>query len=215
MVRQTLLLLASALPAISAFSPATGRSIAGPASSPAASTTARSMSVFDFLFPKKEFAAPCVMGDESIMSPKAHGTSEVPVQKDLRWNCDAQIADRICNFNRHSAEYAGYWTSTSFVDDARIEHAETGDIVFHDSNTGKPLFVAPKGRDMESFLKESGRHGWPSFRDEEVIWDNVRCLGDGECVSVDGTHLGHNLPDGTGNRYCINLVSVAGNPKEN
>lgn len=155
------------------------------------------------------------MGDESIMSPKAHGTSEVPVQKDLRWNCDAQIADRICNFNRHSAEYAGYWTSTSFVDDARIEHAETGDIVFHDSNTGKPLFVAPKGRDMESFLKESGRHGWPSFRDEEVIWDNVRCLGDGECVSVDGTHLGHNLPDGTGNRYCINLVSVAGNPKEN
>ena len=53
-------------------------------------------------------------------------------------------------------------------------------------------------------------HGWPSFRDEEVVWDNVRCLKDGECVSVDGTHLGHNLPDGRGNRYCINLVSVAG-----
>jgi len=31
-------------------------------------------------------------------------------------------------------------------------------------------------------------------------------------VSVDGTHLGHNLPDGTGNRYCINIVSVAGPP---
>ena len=29
-------------------------------------------------------------------------------------------------------------------------------------------------------------------------------------MSVDGTHLGHNLPDGRGNRYCINLVSVAG-----
>jgi peptide methionine sulfoxide reductase MsrB len=25
---------------------------------------------------------------------------------------------------------------------------------------------------------------------------------------VDGTHLGHNLPDGRGSRYCINLVSV-------
>ena len=34
----------------------------------------------------------------------------------------------------------------------------------------------------------------------------------GETVSVDGTHLGHNLPDDAGNRYCINLVSVAGRP---
>ena len=33
-----------------------------------------------------------------------------------------------------------------------------------------------------------------------------------ETVSADGTHLGHNLPDRTGNRYCINLVSVAGRP---
>ena len=33
-----------------------------------------------------------------------------------------------------------------------------------------------------------------------------------EVVSVDGTHLGHNLPDSKGNRYCINLVSVAGSP---
>ena len=84
---------------------------------------------------------------------------------------------------------------------------------------------------------------------EEVVWENVRCLPGGECVSVDGTHLGHNIPatwrnlncnvfmsrhhddvfvksprallhvripespkDSKGNRYCINLVSVAGNP---
>ena len=32
-------------------------------------------------------------------------------------------------------------------------------------------------------------------------------------VSLEGTHLGHNLPDKKGNRYCINLVSIAGNPK--
>ena len=31
-------------------------------------------------------------------------------------------------------------------------------------------------------------------------------------VSVDGSHLGHNLPDEHGNRYCINLVCVAGPP---
>ena len=49
---------------------------------------------------------------------------------------------------------------------------------------------------------------------EKVVWENVRCLKNGEAVSVDGTHLGHNLPDSKGNRYCINLVSVAGLPPD-
>ena len=40
-----------------------------------------------------------VVGAESIMSKKQHGTSETPVQKDLRWGCDWDTADRICNFN--------------------------------------------------------------------------------------------------------------------
>lgn len=109
------------------------------------------------MFGKKEFPAPCVMGDETIMAPKKHGTSETPVQKNLRWNCDYETADRICNFNRHYAEYAGYWTTTTFVEEARKEFAEKGEITFYDSNTGKPLFVAPKGRDLDSFLKESQR----------------------------------------------------------
>ena len=63
-------------------------------------------------------------------------------------------------------------------------------------------------------LKIFKAHGWPSFRDEEVVWENVRCLPDGEAVSLAGTHLGHNIPDAKGNRYCINLVSVAGRPAE-
>lgn len=198
------LLLATSLSA--STSPATAFVLSKPASN-SRSLVARSL--FNM---KKEFAAPCVMGDEEIMSKKAHGTSDVPVQKNLRWNCDYDTADRICNFNRHYAEHAGYWTSTSFVEEARKEYTEKGEITFYDSNTGKPLFVAPKGRDLDSFLKESASHGWPSFRDEEVIWDNVRCLPDGESVSLAGTHLGHNLPDRSGNRYCINLVSVAGRP---
>jgi len=79
------------------------------------------------------------------------------------------------------------------------------------SVTGKALFVAPIGRSQEEFLSESSKHGWPSFRDSEVVWDNVKLLkNNGEMVSVDGTHLGHNLPDKVGNRYCINLVSIAG-----
>uniref|UniRef100_A0A7S0F676 MsrB domain-containing protein n=1 Tax=Craspedostauros australis TaxID=1486917 RepID=A0A7S0F676_9STRA len=152
-----------------------------------------------------------VYAEESVMSKKAHGTSEKPVQKDLRWNCDFDTADRICNFNRHYAEYAGYWTSTDFLKSIPNEELP---IKFYDSVTGELLFTAPVGRTMEEFVKESQSHGWPSFRDEECNWDHVRCLRDGECVSQTGTHLGHNIPDGSGNRYCINLVSVAGQPKE-
>merc|ERR1712006_12522 len=104
---------------------------------------------------------------------------ETPVQDNLRWNCDWNTADRICNFT-----------------------------------SGKPLFVTggPDDRSWDSFVKESVAHGWPSFRDNNVDWDNVRVLPNGEVVSVDGTHLGHNLPDHSGNRYCINLVCIAGNP---
>lgn len=153
-----------------------------------------------------------IVAEEGVMSQKKHGTSEKPVQKKLRWNCDFDTADRICNFNRHYAEYAGYWQTTDFL--KTLDQMEQP-IKFYDSVTGKLLFTAPIGRSMEDFVKESLSHGWPSFRDEEVNWDYVRCLQDGECVSTTGTHLGHNLPDGSGNRYCINLVSVAGEPDEN
>jgi hypothetical protein len=50
---------------------------------------------------EKRFDEPCVMGEESIMSPKAHGTSSTPVQETLRWDCDRKVADNICNFNRY------------------------------------------------------------------------------------------------------------------
>jgi hypothetical protein len=48
-----------------------------------------------------------IVASEEIMSKKSHGTSEKPVMKELRWACDYEVADRICNFNRHYAEYAG------------------------------------------------------------------------------------------------------------
>jgi len=149
--------------------------------------------------------------DEAVMRPKAHGTCKRPVQKNLRWNVDQAVADNICCFNRHYAEYSGYFTSVpAYLKDINAEGSE---ITYYDSVTGKPLFLAPRGRSMADFKKESVAHGWPSFRDEEVIWENVRCLPNGEAVSMDGTHLGHNLPDGKGNRYCINIVSAAGNPE--
>lgn len=152
------------------------------------------------------------MGSESIMSKKTHGTSAVPVQDNLRWKCDFETADRICNYNRHYAEHSGYFRGKSEFLQEAAETPADGEMTFYDSNTGKPLFYAPRGRTMEQFLNESRNHGWPSFRDDEVNWDVVRVLPNGETVSVDGTHLGHNLPDRNGSRYCINLVCVAGRP---
>jgi hypothetical protein len=144
-----------------------------------------------------------VYADESVMSKKAHGTSDKPVMHNLRWNCDYETADRICNFNRHYAEFAGYWNSqTDFLKYVKENYKEGDEpIKFYDSVTGKLLFQAPVNRTMEAFLKESASHGWPSFRDDEVNWEYVRCLRDGEAVSVTGTHLGHNIPDANGNRY--------------
>lgn len=160
----------------------------------------------------KTYPPPAIMGTESIMTKKAHGTSAVPVQPNLRWNVDKDVADRICNFNRHYAEHSGYFTSVSdFINECKTLPTSS-EITFSDSNTGKPLFWAPRGRTMDEFLTESKNHGWPSFRDQEVNWDVVRVLPNGETVSLDGTHLGHNLPDRKGSRYCINLVCVAGNP---
>lgn len=150
-------------------------------------------------------------GEENLMSPKAHGTSEQPVQSDLLYGVSNKLADKICNYNRHFAENGGYFTSTSFE---KVVLDAKGPVTFYDSVTGKPLFVAPLNRSPEQFVRESEIHGWPSFRDEEVVWENVRVLkNSGETVSVDGTHLGHNLPDRSGNRYCINLASVAGQPQ--
>lgn len=168
------------------------------------------MNLFDIFAGRKHFGGLAVMGEEEIMKKKRHGTSEVPVQKALRWSCSAEIADNICNFNRHYAERAGYWErSTTFLSE---EGQTDGEITFYDSNTGLPLFYAPRGRTWKQFVRESRQHGWPSFRDEETNWELVRCLSNGEAVSTAGTHLGHNLPDGKGNRLCINLVSVAGRP---
>jgi hypothetical protein len=74
---------------------------------------------------------------------------------------------------------------------------------------GPSLYEAPKGRSWNDFLSESKSHGWPSFRDPEVIWDDTRCMKNGEAVSLAGTHLGHNLPDKKGNRTYFVLMSLS------
>lgn len=108
-----------------------------------------------------------ILGDESIMSKKKHGTSDAPVQKvsspivyllkidcllklhlcnsllkELRWKCNNETADSVCNFNRHYAEHSGYFLETSFLN----ENNEGKEITFYDS--GMWLFC-----DMKSLIK--------------------------------------------------------------
>lgn len=210
------LLLSASLRSASSFVPATGRSSIAAASNYSAAAAKSSLNLFSKLFStsqKTDSLKYPILAEESVMAEKAHGTSEKPVQKNLRWKCDFATADRICNFNRHYAEYAGYWETTDFIKAVKEKGADQEPIQFFDSVTGTLLFTAPVGRTMQEFLEESRKHGWPSFRDEETNWEHVRTLKNGECISVTGTHLGHNLPDKSGNRYCINLVSVAGQPE--
>eukprot|EP01062_Namystynia_karyoxenos_P044766 TRINITY_DN33026_c0_g1_i1.p1 TRINITY_DN33026_c0_g1~~TRINITY_DN33026_c0_g1_i1.p1 ORF type:complete len:185 (+),score=37.51 TRINITY_DN33026_c0_g1_i1:71-625(+) len=150
-----------------------------------------------------------VRGEEDIMRQRAHGTCPHAPQRELLWGVAWDEADRVCCFNRRYAEHRGYWAKTLW--DPEVA---PGPVSYYDSVSGRRLFRAPVGRSAASFRRESAAHGWPSFRDSEVDWRHVRVLSDGEVVSVDGTHLGHNIPDARGNRYCINLVSVAGRPAD-
>ena len=158
-----------------------------------------------------------VRGDEGLMAPKAHGSAARPVQSELRWGVDVDLADSICCYNRNGAESSLYFTSCKeFTKELGWQRgddlSDTKPIVFYDSVSGKPCFVAPLGRTVDDFLGESLRHGWPSFRQQEVCWEHVRVLDDFEVVSLDGTHLGHQMSDESGPRFCINLCSVAGLP---
>merc|ERR1712194_378242 len=87
-----------------------------------------------------------------------------------------------------------------------------GETIFYDVVCGLPLFIAPRGRSFADFQAESLHHGWPSFRPEEMISENVILHEDGRMESVCLTHLGHNLPESGVDRYCIDLVCIAGSP---
>eukprot|EP00798_Chlamydomonas_sp_ICE-L_P000525 gene525-1938_t len=123
-----------------------------------------------------------IPGDEHIMRKKAHGTTDTAVQSELRYGCDQKTADKICSFNRHYAEHSGYWLTTKFLKEVD-RNVET---TFYDSVSGKPLFIAPRGRTFAEFEAESRSHGWPSFRDEEVAWDDA--------TQAQGTFPGHLPP---------------------
>jgi len=139
------------------------------------------------------------------------------LQPSLKYGCQdhrTKYAYICCN-NRDWAERRGFHGQVNFLHGLEQTSKTTGvtEFTFYDSKCGVPLFVAPRGRSLEVFMDETRKHGWPSFRDQEVVTAHVLKLHGthgAEIVSSCGTHLGHNLPDYSGNRYCINLMCMAG-----
>ena len=123
---------------------------------------------------------------------------------------DYSTADRICCHNHRFAEYKGYLEAPEVRLFDRLDPSK--EHVWYDSVCGLPLFVAPRGRTFDEFKEESIHHGWPSFRPAEIISENVIIHDDGRMKSKCLTHLGHNLPKGGVDRYCIDLVCIAGEP---
>jgi hypothetical protein len=80
-----------------------------------------------------------VVGEESLMAPKAHGSSACPVQSRLRWGCDGGLAERICSHNRHLAEPRGYYESTSLAQTLARTTRRDGVLTFFDSVSMHPL----------------------------------------------------------------------------
>eukprot|EP00730_Choanoeca_flexa_P014284 TRINITY_DN6191_c0_g1_i1.p1 TRINITY_DN6191_c0_g1~~TRINITY_DN6191_c0_g1_i1.p1 ORF type:complete len:192 (+),score=17.93 TRINITY_DN6191_c0_g1_i1:232-807(+) len=83
---------------------------------------------------------------------------------------------------------------------------------FYDTACGIPLFRAPVNRTFQEWKSESLTHGWPSFRTPEILDKGINVTSTGEVLSSCGTHLGTIDPDEKGQRYCLDLVCLSGQP---
>ncbi|KAL7515511.1 hypothetical protein ACHAXN_013454 [Cyclotella atomus] len=142
---------------------------------------------------------------------QCYGYKPMPsVSTYLGANINYDTSNKICCNNHRYAEYSGYLNAPEVNLFSRLDpHNET---IFYDSVCGIPLFIAPRGRSFDEWKQESLHHGWPSFRHKEIVSENVIIHPDGRMESKCLTHLGHNLPEGGTDRYCIDLVCIAGQP---
>eukprot|EP00929_Paragymnodinium_shiwhaense_P073992 TRINITY_DN3782_c0_g1_i4.p1 TRINITY_DN3782_c0_g1~~TRINITY_DN3782_c0_g1_i4.p1 ORF type:complete len:795 (+),score=219.57 TRINITY_DN3782_c0_g1_i4:358-2385(+) len=158
--------------------------------------------------------------------PSEYNTCKQPVQPNLRYNVSSRteptvpvavdpsesLADAVCCDKRTKV-----FAEPQFLyqaPDINLFGHLSGVTTFYDSTCGIPLFKAPVNRSMADFKADTDEHGWPSFREEEVVKENVMTDKDGFVYSKCGTHLGSYLPDEKGPRWCMDLVCLAGNPAE-
>jgi len=149
---------------------------------------------------------------------KLSNTCQSKPQRNLRWNISQitwsgdgeTMTEAICC----DSDYAGLAEPQYLFQQLKLfsQLDSAGTNIFYDPVCGLPLFRAPIGRSFEDFQNESNEHGWPSFRDEERVQENL-VLKDNVLYSKCNTRLGDNLPDDKGNRYCLDLVCLAGHSK--
>jgi len=133
----------------------------------------------------------------------------------LEYGCEPhrqRLHEICCKVPQQWAERSGFQDSVNFFGQLEAKYGVPSEVVFYDSQCGIPLYVAPRGRTYAEWKQESISHGWPSFREKEVVHENVKMEPgyNGELVSKCNTHLGHNLPDYKGRRDCVNLMCMAG-----
>lgn len=168
-------------------------------------------------------------GNMSSAFGDSRNTCSGPVQTDLKYNVSGRLADdylpsgalpseslaeAVCcdKYFKPFAEPSGFYARP---DVQLFEHMNVGKTtIFYDSICGLPLFEAPRNRTFAEFKAETNKYGWPSFRKDEIVGNNVKILASGELVSACGTHLGSNQPDALGDRFCTDLVCLSGHKKE-
>jgi len=160
----------------------------------------------------------------STQPPAAYNGCRGPVQDNLRFGISGRttpevpvpvdenetLAEAICCDVRTKV-YAEPQFLYQAPDITLYSKLDQGVTTFYDSVCGLPLFRAPVNRSLDDFKADTDEHGWPSFRSEEVVNDNVRTDKDGFVYSACGTHLGSYLPDAKGPRWCMDLSCIAGN----
>jgi hypothetical protein len=113
-----------------------------------------------------------LMCSEDVMNHKEHGTAPRPVQTNLLYGVDGAVADRICCFNRHYAEPHGDFLRRSWIP---AVHGRR-EVTYFDSVTGKPLFVAPRGRTFEEFVAESKVRGMARQKGGRAVVEKRRVM---------------------------------------
>jgi hypothetical protein len=164
------------------------------------------------------------------LAPNPHQSNcAKPIQHDLRYNVSGRLAQNYLPFGDYlpleglafavccDSMFAAFAEPQNFYarpDVSLFAHMRPdGPTTFYDSSCGLPVFVAPVNRTMAEFEADTKAHEWPSFRHDEIVRQNVIINATtGDITSTCGTHLGTYDPDDQGDRYCVDLVCISGNP---